>query len=532
MGKWLKRILPALAVVAVVLAAGPSSAQETSAVQVRIVYPADKMSLPNISRTFVYGSVVPPGAYVTVNGLDSPMVRSAMGGWMALIPVKPGKFTVTARAVMEDGTVSWDTHRVTVAKDAGPAVSTVSPGDLAVHKTPNEKIWKPSRIGRISSETAYLRAGPNSGDDQAGYELPLQKHVLVEITGDLEKTLHVRLSDLESVWIDAAAVKLLPKQTPRPESLINSWTARRLARSTIFQTKIQELLPYRVTVSPDGRSLSIKIYGGISNTDWIHYASDDPWIRQAGWSHPLKGVYQMDVELRRPVWGYDIRYENFKLTLELRDPPPGPPPLPPAPVVRRREPPPEPNHLADVKICIDPGHPPMGATGPLGTAEHSVNWKISEAVSDVLTRAGAQVILTRQDNETAALPDRVLRARLAGADLFVSIHANAVAPADNPFEKNGFSVYYFQPFSQPMAEAVHAALRERLDIRDDGLHYGNLHVVRQSFMPSILVECAYLIWPPEEELLLDPNFQYHCAHAVASGIRTFLEKRRVSGDGY
>lgn len=528
MGKWPGGMRLSFAVLVGLFVAGPAIAQETTAFQIRLVYPPDKMSLPEIDRTFVYGSVIPPDAHVTVNGSDSPMVRSALGGWMTMVPVKSGKFVVTARAVLEDGSETWDTHRVTVAKGAaGSAASVVGPGDMAVHKTPDEKVWKPARFGRISSDTAYLRAGPNDGDDQAGYELPLQKHVLVEIVGELEKTLHVRLSDLESVWIDAAAVKLLPKKTPVPRSVINSWTARRLSRSTLFQTKVQELLPYRVTVSPDGLSVSIKIYGGISNTDWIHYASDDPWIRHARWSHPMKGVYQVDLELRQPVWGYDIRYENFKLTLELRDPPPPPPAASAAPSIRRRESVPVPNHLAGLSVCLDPGHPPMGATGPMGTPEHAVNWKISETVRDVLTQAGAQVILTRQENETIALPDRVLKARQAVADLFVSIHANAVAPADNPFEKNGFSVYYFQPFSQPLAEAVHSALREHLDIRDDGRHYGNLHVVRQSFMPSILIECGYLIWPPEEELLLDPQFQYHCAQAIASGIRAFLEKRRA-----
>ncbi len=511
----------------------PVSAQETNPLQIRIVYPANKQSLPALDRIFVFGSVSPPTAAVTVNGLDTPMVRSSTGGWLVMVPLQMGKFAITARAVLDNGTetpdVCTDVCRVNVEKSGanGPPQKPVDKGDLAVHKPPEEKMWRPVRYARIYSDTAYLRSGPNvTPDDQAGYELPLQKNVLVTLVGQIDKTLHVRLSDLESVWVDAGYVKLLPKNTPEPQSYINAWTIRRLPRSTLLQTTLQELLPYRVTLSPDGRSISIKIYGGISNTDWIHYASDDPWIRQARWSHPIRGVYQLDVDLRRPVWGYDIRYENFKLILELRDPPPAPA-APVVPSFRKRESTPVVNHLENLKVCIDPGHPPMGAIGPHGIPEHAVNWQLAVALRDVLINSGAQVVMTRQEGETVPLPDRSIRARAAAADLFVSIHTNALAPADNPFEKNGFSVYAFQPFSQLLAEEVHRAIREQIPLRDDGLHFGNLHVIRQSYMPAILVECAYLIWPPEEEMILDPEFQNRCAMAIASGIRSFMEKRRA-----
>ena len=177
-------------------------------------------------------------------------------------------------------------------------------------------------------------------------------------------------------------------------------------------------------------------------------------------------------------------------------------------------------------ICVDPGHPPLGTTGPHGIPEHAVNWMLSKRLEEVLTARGARVVLTRQDQETVALPDRVSRAIAADADLFVSIHTNAVGVSDNPFERTGFSVYYYQPQSLPLAESVHAALREQVLLHDDGMHFGNLHVIRQSVMPAILVECAYLIWPPEEEFLLDPDFQTMCATAIASGIETFLKNRR------
>lgn len=507
----------------------PAHAAETDSRFIRIVYPAEKASLPAIDRIFVFGSVYPPDARVSVNGLDSPVSRSALGGWLMMVPLKNGKMTLTAAAVWPDGTETSVVRKVTVGNGAssGPSQSAkkAGPTDRAVQGAPGEKVWKPFRVGRILTDTAYLRSGPDMGDEQAGFELPLAKNVLVTIVGQVDKSLHVRLSDLESVWIEQGSVKLLPKQTPVPQSLVNAWTIRRLAASTILQTKVQEYLPYRVTAGPDGRSLTLKIYGGVSNTDWIHFAADDPWVRQARWSHPMEGVYQIDVDLRRPVWGFEVRYENGKLLLELRDPPAYPEPVSHPP--RRRDQAQPVNPLAGVNICLDPGHPPMGATGPLGTTEHRVNWLMASTLRDVLADQGSQIVMSREEGETVALPDRVIRAKSAGSHLFISIHANALPPSDNPFEKNGFSVYYFQPFSQPLAESVFAALRENIPLRDDGLHYGNLHVLRQSSMPAILIECAYLMWPPEEELLLDPEFRYRYAESIASGIRAFLERRHT-----
>lgn len=495
-------------------------------VQIRIVYPSQNMSVP-VDRMFVYGSVSPPTARVYINELDTPMSRSSLGGWLALIPVRPGKFSITAKALLETGEETSVVRWVNVAKAVGDASANsgngLPLGQLAVHKPPVERELKPHRVGRATTDTVYLRSGPNVGDDQAGFEVRLQKDILLTLVGQIDKTYRVKLSELESLWVDMNAVKLLPGKPPIPQSRVNSWTVRRKDRSTLIQSRLEELLPYRVSVSADGLSLSLKIYGGISNTDWIHYTADDPWIRHVEWSHPLRGVYQLDIRLKQPIWGYDVRYEKLRLVVEFSDPPLV---VPPPPHVRRARPSAAAiGSLANLKVCVDPGHPPMGATGPMGTSEHAVNWRMAEKLRDVLVEQGATVVMTRQDNETVPLPDRVIRARDAQADVFISIHANALPVTDNPFEKNGFSVYYYQPNSLVLAEEVYDSLRRQIPLRDDGLHYGNLHVIRQSFMPSILIECGYLMWPPEEELLLDPEFQRECALAITAGLERFLQRR-------
>jgi N-acetylmuramoyl-L-alanine amidase len=81
-------------------------------------------------------------------------------------------------------------------------------------------------------------------------------------------------------------------------------------------------------------------------------------------------------------------------------------------------------------ICIDPGHGGTRATDPsrlateTGVHEEETNLKVALLLEDYLTRAGADVVLTRKTNEALGLYERVQIARDAGAEVFVSIHHN------------------------------------------------------------------------------------------------------------
>ncbi|MBI4178383.1 N-acetylmuramoyl-L-alanine amidase [bacterium] len=492
------------------------SAADTPSIRIRIIFPPDGMRVPAVDRLFVFGSVEPPGARVRINGIDTPIIQTATGGWLGVVPVQPRTSEIAVTARLPGGSEIREVRRLRPRRGGGDGDESE---DRVVSVLPDERVWRPSRMGRIVDDTVFLRSGPDDGVEQAGYEFRLDSDVLVTVVGKIGRSLHVRLSQVESVWIDDFAVKLLPKNTEIPKSHVHAWTASRTERSTLLQTALNNRLPYRLTASLDGMTLTLKIYGAISNTDWFHYASGDPWIQQAAWSHPAEEVYQLDIALKQPVWGYDLGYRNSKLTLELFDPPPQPPEK-----SRRRA---LASPLEGVTVCLDPGHPPMGATGPHGTPEAVVSWALSEKLREVLETRGARVVLTRTQHDTVALPVRVKRALAAKADLFVSLHANALPPGDDPFQKNGFGVYFYQPLSLPLAESVHGALREYIPLRDDGLHFGNLHVLRQTAMPSVLIEHGYLIWPPEEDLLLDPDFQRRCALATVSGIEAFLKRRQA-----
>ncbi len=143
-------------------------------------------------------------------------------------------------------------------------------------------------------------------------------------------------------------------------------------------------------------------------------------------------------------------------------------------------------------------------------------------------RAGATVLMTRNDPQhEVSLTDRPKQAVERGADLFVSLHNNALPDGENPWGKpRGFTVFYYHPQSLELGRAVHDAYHSRIKLADEGLRWGNLLVSRQSAMPAILVENAYMIFPDQEAQLNDAGFRDELARALVAGLEKFLKSSR------
>jgi N-acetylmuramoyl-L-alanine amidase len=167
-----------------------------------------------------------------------------------------------------------------------------------------------------------------------------------------------------------------------------------------------------------------------------------------------------------------------------------------------------------------------GAIGPLGTKEMDANYAIAQAAAERLKREGAIPLLTRRSpDDEVSLVDRPRQAVEREADLFVSIHNNALPDGTNPFSKpRGFTVFYYHPHSLGLGRAVHAAYRDSIALPDEGLQWDNLLVARLTAVPAILIENAYIIMPDQEARLNDAAFRDSLAKALVSGLRSFMSE--------
>jgi len=216
------------------------------------------------------------------------------------------------------------------------------------------------------------------------------------------------------------------------------------------------------------------------------------------------------------------------------------------------------------KIVIDPGHGghDTGTIGPNGLEEKDLVLDVSKRLGNLLvTRLGAEVVYTRNDDTFIPLETRTAIANQENADLFVSVHANSSRDPD----ARGVETYYLNFSSSPDALEVAArenavseksihelqdlvkkiALKEKIEeshefatdverslhsglaakspgLRDRGVKKAPFIVLIGANMPSILAEISFVSNPGDERRLRTPEYRQRIAESLYRGIAKYV----------
>ncbi|HEY9628777.1 MAG TPA: N-acetylmuramoyl-L-alanine amidase [Coleofasciculaceae cyanobacterium] len=179
-----------------------------------------------------------------------------------------------------------------------------------------------------------------------------------------------------------------------------------------------------------------------------------------------------------------------------------------------------------VRIAIDPGHGGRdpGAVGISGLQEKIVVLDISQKVAQLLEQQGAQVILTRRDDTEIELEPRVRDANQGNANLFVSIHANAI-DLDHPGINGTETYYYSSSAGYQLAQTIQTSVVEGTGMRNIGVKESRFYVLRNTHMPAALVEVGFVTGQVDAPRLADPVFRERMAEAIARGILQYVQQR-------
>lgn len=155
-------------------------------------------------------------------------------------------------------------------------------------------------------------------------------------------------------------------------------------------------------------------------------------------------------------------------------------------------------------ICIDPGHggTDVGAIGHIGgkdVYEKNITLSIALPLRDMLTSAGAKVVMTRDTDKDVYGPwadaDPELQARCdianeAHADAFVSIHIDSFSNSS----VDGTTAYYNAKSTKDLllAQMMHQATMNSLSIPDRGVKSNDFYVNVYTTMPSVLMEMGFI----------------------------------------
>ncbi|MGE0353492.1 MAG: N-acetylmuramoyl-L-alanine amidase [Gemmatimonadales bacterium] len=353
-----------------------------------------------------------------------------------------------------------------------------------------------------SGETDQLTVGRAAPGATYNWFFPTGTRAAV--SGRVNGDLRLRLSSAADAWVSAADAQPLPAGLPPLRAVVGSGTLTPAGDRLIFRLPLSQRVPFRVDEA--GKVITLRLYSAVGDVNWIRYGGTDPYVRRIAWAQDRSDEVTLSFELASPVWGYHTRWSRNDLILEIRRPP----------EINRRHP------LAGRLIVVDPGHPPVGATGPTGLREAQANLAVALEVRRMLEAKGARVIMTRTEDVPVDLYPRVRMADTLNADILVSIHNNALPDGVNPFTNNGTSVFYNQPRSIPLAMAVQRALVRRLGLRNLGVGRGDLALVRPTWMPAILTEGLFMMLPDQESALRQPSGQRLYAAGVVEGIEEFL----------
>lgn len=194
-------------------------------------------------------------------------------------------------------------------------------------------------------------------------------------------------------------------------------------------------------------------------------------------------------------------------------------------------------HVAGRIVVIDPGHGgnDPGAVAANGVLEKDVTLGVALHLERLLQRAAVNVRLTRRDDTDLADDDarvrkgqdlsrRVALGRETRADIFVSIHANSFPSS----AWSGAQTFYFPNRSddQWLAERIQSRLVAQLGPNRRQAAAADYYVMRESSIPSVVVEVGFLSHPRESELLGSDAYQRRVAEAIYMGIVDYFSQPR------
>ncbi|MDD3817085.1 MAG: N-acetylmuramoyl-L-alanine amidase [Thiovulaceae bacterium] len=215
-------------------------------------------------------------------------------------------------------------------------------------------------------------------------------------------------------------------------------------------------------------------------------------------------------------------------------------------------------------IVIDAGHggKDPGAVGYRNYREKVIVLQVAQKLQKILKARGYKVYMTRDSDKFVKLSHRTKFANDKNADLFISIHVNAI----DGNSANGIETYFLSPSRSERAKNVAAKensadlsdmnfygkqsllntlnshnivasnklaidlqqgmLQESRklykDVRDAGVREGPFWVLVGALMPSVLVEIGFVSNPKEAKRLVKEKYQNSLASGMADGIDRYF----------
>jgi N-acetylmuramoyl-L-alanine amidase len=462
---------------------------------IKVIYPTAGQLIQSKDSNFIFGSVGNGDAALAINGVATPVwPNGAFMGWLPNPSPELSRYDLVA-------TTGRDTARLSHPVKIQPVPVTPAPSDTMQLLTPAQYA---ALIGpaTVSNDTdRVVTAYAPTGGIQRWFLIP---GTVVKVVSFKGSDAYVQLDTALTVRIVRSDLTMLaPTFAPAPVTA-KPFRVAPADEGLDVVIPVSERPAYLVEEGPSTITLTLYSTSGSRQPA----VTLPPGSYATGVASDVsRSDMRYTIALPGPVYGYQPLWQDGAFTLRVRRPP----------AIDATDP------LRGLTIAVDPGHPPVGATGPTGLWEPEATLPVGLRVEALLRARGVNVLMTRTTPAPVDLNLRPTMARRANAHALVSIHLNAVPDGMNPFTAEGTSTYHYWMHSQPLATATHQALVAQLALPDKGVKRENFALVRPTWMPAVLCEGAFIIMPDQEAALRTPEYQERYARGIVEGLERYFK---------
>lgn len=185
-----------------------------------------------------------------------------------------------------------------------------------------------------------------------------------------------------------------------------------------------------------------------------------------------------------------------------------------------------------MKFMLDAGHgnnTPGKRTPDDSMREFHFNSVVANYVRDTLLKYENVIVDFAHDPSgkiDISLLARTNTANSKKSDVYVSIHANAYGGTWN--DANGIETFIHpaaNAVSKNLASLIQDKLIKATGLKNRGVKAENFHVLRETNMPAVLIECGFMTNKHEAELLKSDEYRRKCAKAIADALIEFYNLR-------
>jgi len=152
--------------------------------------------------------------------------------------------------------------------------------------------------------------------------------------------------------------------------------------------------------------------------------------------------------------------------------------------------------------------------------ENEFNKEVVTYLNEALIRCKINTLLVAPTDDDTLLSQRVKLANSAKANIYVSIHYNALDGEFNGNDPSGLSIFHYPNSTngKKLAETIHKYMTNGTKQVDRGVKTANFYVLKYTKMPSVLSENGFMDNRSEAMLMLNVNFQKEVAEEHCQGI--------------